>query len=78
MAKLLLGLYDYISKRLGILEEIYVTTPTNLHFDDLNHERVLECLEESRMTPFQEEEEDVHMPNLTYTIELHSFYIGRG
>jgi hypothetical protein len=62
MAKLLLGLYDYRSKRFGILEEIYVTTPTNLHFDHLNHEGVLECLEESSTNTFQEGEDDEDIP----------------
>jgi hypothetical protein len=43
MAKLLFGLYDYISKHLGILEETNVTTPTNLHLNHFNHEGVVEC-----------------------------------
>jgi hypothetical protein len=98
LAKLLFGLYDYISKHLGILEETNATTPTNLNLNHFNHEGVVECPRkktkilmqrkynaatflddadlapffgsiELRMTPCQEEEDDVHMPSLTYTIE---------
>jgi hypothetical protein len=36
-------LYDYRLKHLGILEEINVTTPTNLHLNHFNHKGVVEC-----------------------------------
>jgi hypothetical protein len=84
MAKLLLGLYDYRSKHLGILEEIHAIVPTKLDCYHFNHERVIESpstifedgdqspffeQEESGTTRFQEGEDDVHMSSLRYAIE---------
>jgi hypothetical protein len=49
MAKLLLGLYDYRSKHLGILEELNVMTPTNFLLNHFNHERVVKCPDNTDM-----------------------------